>query len=46
MVLKGFLKENIEFLDFSHKIYTKDIDISLLEDSNQHELFNNILNTL
>lgn len=36
MVLKGFLKENIEFLDFEHKISTKDIDASLLEENKQH----------
>ncbi|KAL4491307.1 hypothetical protein ABPG72_021693 [Tetrahymena utriculariae] len=46
MVLKGFLKENIEFLEFEHKIYTKDIDPRLLEENSQHQLFHSILNTL
>lgn len=34
MVLKGFLKDNIEFLDFHHKIFMKEVDPKLLEDNN------------
>jgi len=46
MVLKGFLKENIEFLDFSHNILMKDIDPKLLEENNEQLFFNSILLTL
>lgn len=46
MVLKGFLKENVEFLDFEHSILMKDIDPKLLEENNQHTLFSTILTIL
>lgn len=33
MVLKGFLKENIEFLEFSYSIKMRDFDPKLLEEN-------------